>query len=96
MRQTIVARAELELLFPGCYSLKDRRQVLRSLLERLRHRYNLAAAEVGGQEHWNHAVIGLAAVSNDQTHARRILEEAVRFVENDGRCEIVSCCLACD
>ena len=85
-----VGRAELELILDGCFSLKDKRQILRSLLERLRHRFNLAVAEVDGQEHWNRAVIGLACVSNDAAHARRVLDEAMRFIESDGRCEIAS------
>ena len=87
----IVGRAELELLLPEAYSLKDRRQVLWSLLERLRRRFHLAAAETGDQAHWNQAVIGLACVSNGHTHARKILDEAIRFVENDGRCEVINC-----
>ena len=84
-----VGRAELELLLPEAYSLKDKRQVLRSLLERLRRRYNLSAAEIDGQEHWNRAVIGLACVSNDFAHVRRTLDEVLRFIEGDGRCEVV-------
>ncbi len=86
----IVGRVELELLLPGCFSLKDKRQILRSLLERLRHRFNLAAAEIDGLDLWNRAVIGLACVSNDTAHIHRVLEEAMRFVESDGRCEIAN------
>lgn len=83
-----VGRAELDLLLPAGHSLKDKRQILRSLLERLRHRFNIAAAEIGAQDKLNRAEIGLACVSGDAGHARRVIEEAVRFVENDGRCEI--------
>ncbi|MGQ9778427.1 MAG: DUF503 domain-containing protein [Bacillota bacterium] len=85
----VVARAEVELLLPGCKSLKDKRQVLRSILERLRGRFNLAAAEVDEQDRWNMAVIGLACVSGEPGHARGLLEEALRFLEADGRCEVL-------
>ena len=85
----VVGRAELELFLPGCNSLKDKRQVLRSILERVRGRFNLAAAEVGEQDRWNAAVVGLACVSGDPGHARELLEGALRFIEADGRCEIV-------
>ncbi len=84
-----VGRAELELLLPESYSLKDKRQVLRSLLVRLRQRLNLAAAEVGGQEQWNRAVLGLAAVGNEAAHVREVLDQALRLVEQDGSCEII-------
>ncbi|MGE5549140.1 MAG: DUF503 domain-containing protein [Bacteroidota bacterium] len=84
----VIGSAELELLLPSCLSLKDKRQILKSLLERLRHRFNLAAAEVGGQEQWQRAVIGVACVSNDPEHVREILAQIMRFIECDGRCEI--------
>lgn len=89
MASMVVASARLELRLEECRSLKDKRQIVRSLMERLRHRFNLAAAEVDAQDQWNRAVIGLACVSNDRAHAREMIEEAVRFVEWDGRCEIV-------
>ncbi|MGE5528479.1 MAG: DUF503 domain-containing protein [Patescibacteria group bacterium] len=85
----VTGRAELELLLPGCLSLKDKRRILRSLLERLRNRYHLAAAEVGAEGQWQRAVVGLACVTNDRAHARRMLDEAVRFAEADGRCEVI-------
>lgn len=85
----VVGSARLELRLDACRSLKDKRQIVRSLLERLRHRYNAAAAEVGAHEQWNQAVIGLACVSNDAAHAREMIEEIVRFVEGDGRCEMI-------
>ena len=84
----VVGRAELDLLLPSCFSLKDKRQILRSLLERLRNRFNLAAAEVGNQEQWRRATIGVACVSNDPAHVRDILDQVLRFIECDGRCEI--------
>ena len=85
----VVGRAELEILLPGCKSLKDKRQILRSLIQRIHARFNMAAAEVDRQDRWNTAVIGLACVSGDPGHARTLLEEALRFIDADGRCEIV-------
>lgn len=71
-------------------SLKDKRSVIKSLLERIRSRFNVSAAEVGRLESWHEGEIGLAAVSNDPAHARNVIEAVVRYVESDGRAEIIS------
>ena len=76
-----VAAALLTIHIPASQSLKDRRRVLRSLLERTRNRFPVAAAEVGGQDTWQYAEIGLSAVSSSANHARQVIDEAVRFVE---------------
>ncbi|MGE5598857.1 MAG: DUF503 domain-containing protein [Bacteroidota bacterium] len=88
----MVGCAEAELLLPSAFSLKDKRQVLRSVTERLRRR-NLAVAEVAGQEQWNRAVLAIAAVGGEEGRIRRCLEEALRFIEMDGRCEVMTACV---
>ncbi|HLY30083.1 MAG TPA: DUF503 domain-containing protein [Ktedonobacterales bacterium] len=62
-------------------SLKDKRQVARSLLSRLRNQFGVATAEVDTLESWNLLTIGLAYVSNDHTHATEVIDHAVRFIE---------------
>lgn len=86
----VVAKVEVELFLSGCKSLKDKRQIIRSIIQRLHGRFNLAAAEVAAQDRWNMAVLGLACVSGEPSHARELLEEALRFLEADGRCEILA------
>lgn len=66
---------------PASASLKDKRQVVRSVLARVRHQFEIAAAEVDHQETWQLATLGLACVSNDAGHAEEVLEAARRFVE---------------
>jgi uncharacterized protein YlxP (DUF503 family) len=71
----------MTLHLPESASLKDKRQVVRSVLARLRNQYEIAAAEVAHQETWQLATLGLACVSNDARHAEEILEKARAFVE---------------
>ena len=66
----------LEIHIPDARSLKDKRQVLRSLKERLRARFNVAVAELDHQETWQRAQIGIVSLSNDPTH----LEQSLRAV----------------
>ncbi len=68
-----------ELRLEHSHSLKDKRQVVKSLKDRLRARFNVAVAEVGEQEKWQHALVSAVTVSGDQRSA----EEALQRVEED-------------
>ena len=77
----IVGACRLELELAENSSLKGKRQVVRSVSGRLRHRFNLAVAEVEENEAWKTAVLGISCVSNDSRHAREMLDKAVQFVD---------------
>jgi uncharacterized protein len=74
----------LEIHIPDARSLKDKRQVLRSLKERLRARFNVAVAELDHQETWQRAQVGIVSLSNDPTHLeqslRAVFDEAERML----------------
>lgn len=84
-----VAACSMRLRLDQSDSLKDKRRVVRSLVERMRARFNVSAAETGRLESWREAEIGVAVVSNDPSHAREMIEAVIRFVESDGRAELV-------
>lgn len=84
----IVASARYELLVSSSSSLKDKRQVIRGLIERLRARFNVSVAEIGGQDSWQRAIIGVGCVSSKQHHARRMVDTVTRHVEGCNDVEI--------
>ena len=69
------------LHLPMSQSLKDKRQVVKSLLARLRNQFEVAAAEVDYVDLRQLAKLGLASVSGDAGHAEDVLRHAVRFIE---------------
>ena len=77
----------LEIHIPDARSLKDKRQVLRSLKERLRGRFNVAVAEMDHQESWQRAQIGIVSLSNEPAHLeqslRTVLQEAEQVLGRD-------------
>jgi hypothetical protein len=73
----IVGTLELALRLDGAFCLKDKRQVLRSLLDKCRREFHVAAAEVEDYDLWNSAVIGVACVSNDAGHTESMLQHVV-------------------
>jgi uncharacterized protein YlxP (DUF503 family) len=75
-----VAVCRIRLHVYGSQSLKDKRRVVASLCERLRQRFPVAVAEVDGQDTWQVAVIGVAAVSGDASKAREIIDRVASHV----------------
>ena len=71
----------LAFRLPGNDSLKGKRRASRSLIERLRHRFNVAAAEVDAVGEHRRLVIGVVCVSNDYSHAAEMLDKAAAFAE---------------
>lgn len=67
----IVGLCTVELFIPDGHSLKEKRQVLQSLKARLRDKFNVSVAEVGDQELWQKAILGLACVANESSHVDR-------------------------
>ncbi len=76
-----VAVCELTLHLPASASLKDKRQIVRSVLARLRNQFEVSAAEVDHQDTWQLTTLGLVYTSGDAQHARNVIENAVRYVE---------------
>ena len=77
----VVGAARVELRVHGSQSLKQKRGVVKSIIQRTRNRFNISVAEVGGQDTWQIAVLGLATAANEAGTARRRLEKAVDFIE---------------
>ena len=70
-------------------SLKDKRQISRSLIEKTRQRYNVAVAEVDTQDIHQTLSLGIAVVSGDMTHAQKCLDEVIRFMEMNEEAELM-------
>jgi hypothetical protein len=85
----VVGVAALELYIPGCASLKEKRQVLRSLKDRLRRRFNVAVCEVEHQDLWQRATLAVVTTANDAAVVHAILSQAQRLVEGERRVELV-------
>lgn len=77
----IVAVCEIRLNLYGVRSLKEKRQIVKSILARLSRQFNIAVAEVGYQDVWQTAEIAVVTVGNDTGHLHGRLERVVAFIE---------------
>lgn len=83
-----IAAIRLELSIPHAGSLKAKRQVLNSLLDKVRSRFGAAVAEVGDQDLWQRSVVGIALVSGDQRLVRDMAAKVAGFVESHWEGEV--------
>lgn len=63
-------------------SLKDKRRVVRSLIDTTKRQFNVAVAEVGDQDLWQRATLGIVCVSNDRGHANAMLDKVLDHLES--------------
>ena len=85
----VVGVCTIDLHLPGVGSLKGKRQVLLSLKERLRGKFNVSVAEVDGNELWQRAVLGVACVANDGRHVNQVLDAVLNVVRANPSVELV-------
>ncbi len=78
-----VGIARLTLFLPEVHSLKEKRMVLRRVKDRARQKFNLAIAEVGENDLWQRAVVGVAVLGSGRRFVESALDEVVRFVRGE-------------
>ncbi len=64
-------------------SLKDKRQIIKSLIETTRHKFNISIAEVDDLDMWGRATIGIACVANDGQYINRVLDKVLDTLESN-------------
>lgn len=87
----VVGVLSVNLLIAESNSLKDKRQVVKSLLDGIKHKYNVSAAELGELDTWRRAVIGVAVISNDKNTANTVLNHILDGIESNPRVSVDDC-----
>ncbi len=85
-----IAVLTIRLYAPWVHSLKEKRMVVKSLLAKIRNKFQVSAAEVEDQDIHQSAVIGIAAIVPHNAQADHIMDEIVNFVEENTEAEIVA------
>ena len=88
--EPIVGLLSVELYVPDAMSLKDKRSVVSSLLERLSNRFNVAVAEIDALDNHRLAILAVTTVANDLQHVTRVLDSALRYIEGEPRAVLQS------
>lgn len=76
-----VGVARVSLYLEATFSLKDKRQIVRSITQRVRNQFNAGIAEVEALDDFRVATLGIVVVSNDPNHAQEMLQTVIGFIE---------------
>lgn len=81
----IVGICSIQLIMFENHSLKEKRHLIKSIIDKIKHRYNVSIAEVGDNDKWQRSEIGIACVSNDKKHVDGVLQKVIGYIDRDGR-----------
>ena len=85
----IIGSCKIYLEAEWIFSLKDKRMIVKSLVEKIRHKFNVSVAEVENNDIHKSIVIGIACVTNETSHADSIINNVINFIENNTDAVIV-------
>ena len=85
----VVGALAFELHLPDVHSLKEKRAVVRPIVDGARHRFAVSAAEVDHQDKWQRAAVAMAVVSGTEAQARDVLDAVERFVWSFPEIEVI-------
>ncbi len=85
-----IAALVVELEITNGRTLKDKRQVVRSVLDRIRGRFNVSAAEVGKNDSVRYAQLAVVGVSNDRVYLDRMMAKAADLIEGEPRAVVIA------
>ena len=77
----VIGACEITLHLPACHSLKEKRQIIKSVVTRVRNQFEVAIAEVEHNDLWQSAKLGVSCVSNSSQHAGEVLERVQHYIE---------------
>lgn len=86
----IVGILQIELRIGESHSLKEKRMVLKSLKDRLRRKFNISISEIGFQETWQRALLGVSSIGTDKGYVNGLLSSVLDWVASNRSVELVS------
>jgi len=86
----IIGILQLELRISESHSLKEKRMVLKGLKDRLHEKFNVSVSEIGHQDAWQRALMGIAAIGTDKVYVNGILSRVMDWVSAHRAVELVS------
>jgi uncharacterized protein YlxP (DUF503 family) len=79
----VIGTAQIQLSASWVHSLKEKRMVVKSIIDKVKNKFNVSIAEVDTQDYHQTITIGIACVSNENRHADSMLSEVLNFIEDN-------------
>ncbi|NMA62079.1 MAG: DUF503 domain-containing protein [Firmicutes bacterium] len=85
----LVGTLVVQVYIPSSTSLKDKRQVVKSVIHRVQNRFNVSVVELNNEDLWQRATIGVAIAGDNQEYIQRQLQLVLNFMDGEPRWEIL-------
>jgi len=85
----LVGLCTVELFIPDSGSLKGKRQVIKSIKDRIRQKFNVSVAEIGDQDLWQRSVFGIACVGTDKKFVNGVLDKIIDLISEEHSVELL-------
>lgn len=86
----IIATGRIALIADWCHSLKEKRMVVKSIIDKVHNKFNVSISEIEDMDIYNSIVLGIACVSNSTAHGDSVIQNVINFIENTTEAVIVS------
>jgi len=84
----LIGICKINLYLPNSRSLKDKRNILKSIKLRIRNRYNVSVSEINNSDLWKNTTLGIACIGNDKKYLNKILNEIILFLEKQNESQL--------
>lgn len=88
----IIALMQIELSIPASTSLKNKRMVVRSIIDRIKHRFNVSISEIDDQDIWKTAIIAIACVGTDAEYVDTVLNNVITLIRQNPNVILIDYC----
>ncbi len=78
----IIGFIEIHLRIPEAHSLKEKRKVVKRVVERLKNKFNVSVSEIGDQDRWQSSIIGVVTIGSSKKIVDATLEKVILFIED--------------
>lgn len=86
----VVSCSRLELFLGESHSLKEKRQILKSIIERVKNKFNVSIIELDDHDLWQKSTLGISYASRSENQARRSLNEIECFIEHLNKAQVIN------
>jgi len=79
----------INLYFPNSHSLKDKRNIIKSIKSRIRNNFNVSVSEINNHDIWKNTTLGIACIGNEKRYLDNVLNEVIKFIENQNKLQVI-------
>ena len=88
-RRMLIGICTLNLYFPDSHSLKDKRNIIKSIKARIRNKFNVSVSEIDNHDLWKNTTLGIACIGNEKRYLNDILNKVIKFIEYQNKLQLI-------